>query len=102
MRLATPFTLPVLMLGFALFAGACTTSSGSGSEGISYDGNVDGMDSLPDCSPDSQGSIFWVKDKNGAFECMKDNQWKKRANAKKPDDAEDEESGDQRPPRIVK
>ncbi len=93
-----------MTLGFSaltvLMLSACTTTSSS-SEALSYDGSADDMDSLPDCSPDTQGSLFWVKSKNTAFECDKSNEWKARKNAKKPDDEISEEE-DGVSPRIVK
>lgn len=95
-------------LVFGLFAAtthlACTTPGESSSE-TSYDGTVDSMDSLPDCGPDSLGSLFWVKETNGAYECKSPSNWAQRKNAKKPDDADDEETyGDSEAmsPRIVK
>ncbi len=93
-----------LTLGFsALFAlqlTACSTT-GSSSDTLAYDGSADDMDSLPDCSPDTQGSLFWVKSKNTAFECDKGNEWKAKKNAKKPDD-EVNEDYESMTPRIVK
>lgn len=83
---------------------ACTTPGDSSGE-TSYDGTVESMDSLPDCGPDSLGSLFWVKETNGAYECKSPNSWAQRKNAKKPDDADDEGNyGDSEAvsPRIVK
>ena len=99
MRLAR-FTLVTGL--FALTTSACTTPSESPSD-TSYDGTVESMDSLPDCGPDSLGSLFWVKETNGAYECKSPSTWEQRKNAKRPDD-EVEAYGDSEAlsPRIVK
>jgi hypothetical protein len=102
MRLSTSAVLSALGLSLVLTLTACVSGGESGSDNPAYDGSADSMDSLPDCGPDSQGAIFWVKDKSGAFECMKNQQWRKRSNAKKPDDDDETESEAQKTPRIVK
>lgn len=95
----------LLILAFA-FINACTSSSDSTAgqgDGPSYDGAADAMESLPDCGEETIGSLFWVKEKNGAFECYKTG-WKQRKNAQKPEDViEEEKSGEQSAitPRIL-
>lgn len=93
--------LLLVCLAFSLNACASFGDKDSG-DGPVYDGISDSMDSLPDCGPESQGSLFWVKDKSSAYECGKGNEWKLRKNAKKPDDL-DEKIGDTEEvsPRIV-
>lgn len=96
--------LSLLSFGLGLQS-ACTSPGGGSSDGPSYDGSADSMESLPDCGPETSGSLFWVKEKNGAFECLKSNEWKQKKNARKPDDViEEEESGEQEAvtPRIIK
>ncbi len=74
---------------FLCFGLACRTAA-SGSEtqmldNPAYDGSAESLDSLPDCSPESLGTLFWVREIKTGFECMTGTGWTIRS-FKSPDD----------------
>ena len=59
----------------------------------SYDGAADSQDSLPDCTPELAGSLFWVRSDKAGYDCSTAGEWVVRTNATQPDTEAEGENG---------
>lgn len=77
--------------GLGLFACKTTTTmkartiDSTETEPVStFDGATDSIDSLPDCTPELAGSLFWVRADKSAYDCTTAGEWVARPNLDAP------------------
>lgn len=72
----------VALVALVLSASACKTVMKAQSleqseieTAAAYDGAADTIDSLPDCTPELAGSLFWVRSDKAGYSCTTGGEW---------------------------